>query len=527
MLKSPRRHLSKINSKFRVILDYSLVAFAHPALMKEAAKTVLHRKSRQLASDLQAVNIEKDTTAKTGPVDPKYILDMLGKDTGVLVLYKDDENIHIGLPDTDFLSSLVKLKLSVASGNITYNNKVIRLSSSSERRAALTSPYVIFSFLGPALREVKLRIECYALRTDGVWISGNANNRSARALYSDVLLTPGLHSLAEILPAMTIDTRGAEMPVDVVYTWVNHQDTAWASAYQKYKSATDSETVSDFETHISDDAKAISRFHSIDELRFSLRSVAKNMPWIRKIHVFTNCQVPNWLKNDHPGICWVDHSAVIPEEYLPTFSSHVIESYLHHIPDLAQQFIYLNDDVFISKKLDKDFFFHPNGLSRSFLESYGMVSGTVRIGDPDYLNASRNSSRLITEAFGVVPTRLHQHTAFALRRDVLKEIEERWPIAFHTFRKNRFRMPTDINLTSFLYHHYAINTEKAVDAKINIALIKQLDVRWKNRLAKIPSQNVETICINEGGSGTPSWDWHACVMEFLTETYPIKAKWEK
>lgn len=527
MLESPRRQLSKIKSKFLVILDYSLVAFTHPALLREAAKTVVHRKSRQLASDLRAINTKNNTIAKTGPVEPKYVLDLLGKDTGVLVLHKDDENIHIGLPDTNFLSSLVKLKLSVASGKISYDNKVIRLLSSNERKEALTSPYVIFSFLGPALQEVKLRIECYALRADGVWISGNASNRSARALYSDVLLTPGLHSLEEILPAMTIDMRAAEMPVDVVYTWVNHQDTEWASVYQKYKSATDSEKVSNVETHISDDAKAISRFHSIDELRFSLRSVAKNMPWIRKIHVFTNCQVPNWLKNDHPGICWVDHSAVIPKEYLPTFSSHVIESYLHHIPDLSQQFIYLNDDVFISKKLEKDFFFHPNGLSRSFLESYGMVSGTVRIGDPDYLNASRNSARLIEEAFGIVPTRLHKHTAFALRRDVLKEIEERWLIAFDSFRKNRFRMPNDLNLTSFLYHHYAIITEKAIDTNINIALIKQLDVRWKNRLAKIPSQNVETICINEGGSGAPSWDWHACVMEFLMETYPIKAEWEK
>lgn len=527
MLKSPRRHFFNINSKLRVILDYSLVAIAHPTLMREAAKTILHRKSRQIASDLKAINHEKNTIAKTGPVESEYVLNILGKDTGVLLLHKDDENIHIGIPDTDFLSSLVKLKLSVASGRMTYNNKAIRLSSSSERKAALASPYIDFSFLGPSLREIKLRIECYSLRVDGVWISGNATNRSARALYSDVLLIPGLHSLPEILPAKTIDIRAAETPVDVVYTWVNHQDAAWANAYQKYKSATYSEKITDFDTHVSDDAKAISRFHSIDELRFSLRSVSKNMPWIRKIHVFTNCQVPSWLKNDHPGVCWVDHSAVIPKEYLPTFSSHVIESYLHHIPDLAQQFIYLNDDVFIAKKLDKDFFFHSNGISRSFLESYGMVSGVVRIGDPDYLNASRNSSKLIMEAFGVVPTRLHQHTAFALRKDVLKEIEERWAVAFHTFRRNRFRSPTDINLTSFLYHHYAINAGKAIDEKINIALVKQLDVRWKNRLAKIPSQNVETICINEGGSGTPSWDWHACVTEFLTESYPIKAKWEK
>lgn len=524
---SPRRHLSKAISKIRVAWDYSLVAIAHPGLLKEAARTVVHRKSRRLASDLRAVNTTRSGLVKAAPVEPRSLLDMLAEDAGVLVLRDDPKNLWIGMSDTDFLRALVRLQLSVASGRLTSDGKALRLTSSAERQAALQASNVVFTFPGPGLEEARLKIESYALRTDGVWISGNAGNRLARALYSDILLQPGLHPLSEVLPGPPLDIRAAERPVDVVYTWVNHKDPDWVRLFQEHKLAADGRDLTDIDDHVSDDAKALSRFHSIDELRFSLRSVAKNLPWIRKIHIFTNCAVPDWLKEQHPRIAWVHHSQVIPENYLPTFSSHVIESFLHRIPDLADQFIYLNDDVFIAKPLDKDFFFDPSGFSRSFLEGYGMVSGPVRIGDPDYLNASRNSARLVQQAFGVFPTRLHNHTAFALRRDVLQEIEDRWPQEFHAFRQNRFRMPSDLNMTSFLYHHYAMNTGRAADAKIRMALVKQLDVRWKNKLSNATSQNIETICINEGGSGTPSWDWHDSVLEFLRKSYPMKADWER
>ncbi|WP_207101574.1 stealth conserved region 3 domain-containing protein [Paracoccus shandongensis] len=507
--------------------DYSLVAIAHPGLLKEAARTIVHRKSRRLVSELRAVDTTRNGPVKAAPVDPRSLLDMLAEETGVLVLRDNPGNIWIGISDTDFLRALVRLQLSVASGKLMSAGKTVRLTSSSERQAALREPNVVFTFPGPGLEEASLTIESYALRTDGVWISGNANNRLARALYSDILLQPGLHPLSEILPGPPLDIRAEERPVDVVYTWVNHKDPDWVRLYQDHKSAADGRDPAHIDDHVSDDAKAISRFHSIDELRFSLRSVAKNLPWVRKIHVFTNCAVPDWLKEQNPRIAWVDHSQVIPEEYLPTFSSHVIESFLHRIPDLADQFIYLNDDVFIAKPLGKDFFFDAGGLSRSFLEGYGMVSGPVRIGDPDYLNASRNSARLIHQAFGVFPTRLHNHTAFALRRDVLQEIEDRWSREFHAFRRNRFRMPSDLNMTSFLYHHYAMNTGRATDTKIKMALVKQLDVRWKNRLSNAMNQDIETICINEGGSGTPSWDWHDSVLDFLKTFYPMKADWER
>ena len=98
------------------------------------------------------------------------------------------------------------------------------------------------------------------------------------------------------------------------------------------------------------------RFENHDELRYSLRSVFENLPWINHIYLITNKQRPTWLK-EHPKITVVDHTEIIPSELLPTFSSVVIENYLTKIPGLNEHFLYFNDDIFINRHLSPREFF--------------------------------------------------------------------------------------------------------------------------------------------------------------------------
>ena len=51
----------------------------------------------------------------------------------------------------------------------------------------------------------------------------------------------------------------------------------------------------------------------------------------------------------------------IPNQFLPSYNSVVIERYLHKIPDLAEHFVYFNDDFYIINHIDKSRFFQ-NGL---------------------------------------------------------------------------------------------------------------------------------------------------------------------
>ena len=61
----------------------------------------------------------------------------------------------------------------------------------------------------------------------------------------------------------------------------------------------------------------------------------------------------------------MNHQDFIPEHYLPTFSSRPIELNLHRIPSLSNHFVYFNDDMYLSKDVQKrDFFI--DGLPTDF-----------------------------------------------------------------------------------------------------------------------------------------------------------------
>ena len=63
----------------------------------------------------------------------------------------------------------------------------------------------------------------------------------------------------------------------------------------------------------------------------------------------------------NPKINLVSHKDYIPEQFLPTFNSVVIEYYLHKIPGLSEHFVYFNDDFYIIDKIGVERFF-KNGL---------------------------------------------------------------------------------------------------------------------------------------------------------------------
>lgn len=94
------------------------------------------------------------------------------------------------------------------------------------------------------------------------------------------------------------------------------------------------------------DEIASSRFQDNSELQYSLRSIEKYAPWVRKIFIVTNGQIPSWLDLDHPRIEIVPHDDIFANaSHLPVFSSPAIEANIHRIPGLSKKFIYLNDDV--------------------------------------------------------------------------------------------------------------------------------------------------------------------------------------
>ena len=103
------------------------------------------------------------------------------------------------------------------------------------------------------------------------------------------------------------------------------------------------------------------RFRDYGLLRYWFRGVEKFTPWVRKIHFITCGQTPEWLDTSNPKINLVSHKDYIPQQFLPTFNSVVIEYYLHKIPGLAEHFVYFNDDFYIINNIGTERFFQ-NGL---------------------------------------------------------------------------------------------------------------------------------------------------------------------
>ena len=110
-----------------------------------------------------------------------------------------------------------------------------------------------------------------------------------------------------------------------------------------------------------------SRYEQINEINFCIDSLIKFAPFLRKIFLITDQQIPKFLNGDvhaYKKVILIDHKEIFKDyhEYLPTFNSLSIETCMHRIPELAEHFIYLNDDFFLINPTRQEDFFrggHP------------------------------------------------------------------------------------------------------------------------------------------------------------------------
>ncbi len=140
-----------------------------------------------------------------------------------------------------------------------------------------------------------------------------------------------------------------ENKIDFVITWVDGSDKAWQQEKRKFEPAGGRQDAS------VDNAKE--RYRDWGNLRYWFRGVEKYAPWVRKVHFITWGHLPTWLNTVHPKLHIVRHEDYIPAEYLPTYNSHTIEWNMHRIEDLSEQFVYFNDDFFLTGAVAPGYFF--------------------------------------------------------------------------------------------------------------------------------------------------------------------------
>lgn len=138
--------------------------------------------------------------------------------------------------------------------------------------------------------------------------------------------------------------------IDFVVTWVDGSDPKWVKKRNSYAPKSNQLNGND-------------RYRDYGTFKYWFRSVEKYAPWVHKIYLITDDQVPDWLRKDNKKIEIVDHKDYINERYLPTFNSNAIELSIGNIKSLSNQFVLFNDDCFFNAPVKPTDYFE-NGLPK-------------------------------------------------------------------------------------------------------------------------------------------------------------------
>ncbi len=141
----------------------------------------------------------------------------------------------------------------------------------------------------------------------------------------------------------------AGVEVDIVYLWVSGDDPDFRARRDRYAASLGRVVSPTVHTE---------RHLEVDELRYSLRSVELFAPWIRRIFIVTDNQVPTWLDTSNERVTVVNQNEIFPNpDWLPNYNSAAIESQIHLIPGLSEYYLTANDDTFLGKPVfPQDFF---------------------------------------------------------------------------------------------------------------------------------------------------------------------------
>ena len=137
--------------------------------------------------------------------------------------------------------------------------------------------------------------------------------------------------------------------IDLVIAYVNNKDPKWRNAYIDCCEQNNCpERLVDIIGN---------RYGGFDFLDYHLKLANKNMKWVNKIYLLVSNYEQISDRVLPPNVVVVLHKDFIWQSFLPTFNSTTIEMFLWNIPNLSEYFIYANDDMIPTGKLEPSDFF--------------------------------------------------------------------------------------------------------------------------------------------------------------------------
>jgi len=316
-----------------------------------------------------------------------------------------------------------------------------------------------------------------------------------------------------------------ETQIDVVYLWVNSNDKKWQT---KRRNSFDIFLKND-KDDIALYANTDGRFRDNGELIFNLRCLENFFPKHGHVYIVTDEQRPEWLIQNK-NVTIIDHKDIIPNKVNSIFASANIESYIHHIPNLSENFFYLNDDIFFGMPVDRNYWFDKElkyFYDNESHDEYGELQSTLL----SPINSSIQSKLWLREKY---KNYKHQNAALAhaprpYKKSLLFKIEREAIDLFNKVRSTNFRSwKTPAVLVDFVprwleYHGYAkikqIRTLYIESGSNDVE--KKLD-QLNQEFGKIPF-----FCINDTCDNAESNDKRLLlVKEKLQKILPKKSSFE-
>lgn len=308
--------------------------------------------------------------------------------------------------------------------------------------------------------------------------------------------------------------------IDLVYMWVDGNDPAWRAKRQAITGYV--------ETQTSADCKG--RYVDNGELKYSLRSIELYAPWIRKIFIVTDNQVPEWLDTSNPKIQIVDHTEIMPPEALPCFNSTVIEHFLYRIPGLSEHFLLANDDTLLNCPVTPETFFEADGLpifrmtKKRCRKLWLWVREHVLKKElNNHLRIIANAAKLVEERYGVYYGSRTHHNIDAYNRSDYERTYETFKDAIRPTLPNHVRKPNDIH--RHIYTYAALAEKRAHLQYVDKFTSFSLQIHEPEKYEEMERCNPVFFCMNDSQFAQDSDRIRAA--EYLGKRFPEKSKFEK
>lgn len=291
--------------------------------------------------------------------------------------------------------------------------------------------------------------------------------------------------------------------MDIVITYVNGLDPVWQKEYEKFTNTPIVEK----------------RFRDWGTLRYLFRGIAKNMSFIRKVHLVVSgeSQVPEWLNRDEVNV--VLHKDIIPAELLPTFNCNPIEMHLHNIEGLDEEYLYFNDDIFPLKECKPtDFFRDGRGVIRM---SHHLLRFDM------FKQICHNSNSLARKALNLKPSLLFLRPQHVCTPMIRSEVQEVYNRTRDEIISSMTPTRTAKNINQYLFLDYMFLKGKIINERLSkkhfsVGVVSASKLR---RFIEQPTHKL--ICVNDVQLSEERYEeLRAALLNAFDSVLPEKSKYE-